>query len=607
MDMGFPNTPLSPLDEEELAADYAAEKVHKQQEKRPDIVVTGNTVPVNFRGVKRRRDSNIFVGGSAPKAQPRKAAKASRAQNAPEAITEEFASDVHRIPQKNWSTPDLESLARQAQAQRPNLLHFPASFSEPGVVPGLRHTNLRHVLQYVINDSLRVGGRPESAIAREVDGGEIIEVMTRTPSGREMLKTIHWSVDPNVPETIMIDEKDLAKMISCVFLNAVKFTEQGTIRLTARLSPRSRYVIIKVRDTGPGIPANFLPNLFKPFAREDDSITRQQEGLGLGLLVAKGIARKLRGDLLCVRADTSGQHHGSEFEMRVPATPGDANSRAGSPFSSPAPSISSVRSVRDNTLDSTANFTREPTDDPLQALPRTPPALITDTFRKDTIMQQHNRQVTTSPTTYTVDPRVVPNPSVVRASSPSINRRSSTCSLSANRRLSTKRSSNFDRQLAKKHPLTFLVVEDNKINRKLLVNMLSKLGYDTKTQVCEAYDGADAVRQYQKHPCIDVILMDLWMPFMDGYEATEKILGMAVVDPVVVEDGAGGDAVRDRYVVGSHERKVPTIMAVTADVTEAAMERAGSVGMKGVMCKPYNLSDLERLIVEYVDSRDRVH
>jgi len=79
----------------------------------------------------------------------------------------------------------------------------------------------------------------------------------------------------------------------------------------------------------------------------------------------------------------------------------------------------------------------------------------------------------------------------------------------------------FNRELAKTHPLTFLVAEDNIINRKLLVNMLTKLGYDPETQIYEAYDGADAVAQIRtasqvspsngerKKGPVDVILMDL--------------------------------------------------------------------------------------------------
>ena len=120
--------------------------------------------------------------------------------------------------------------------------------------------------------------------------------------------------------------------MSCVFLNAVKFTERGKISVIATLSPKSRSIVINVTDTGPGIPLDFLPYLFKPFSREDDSLTRQKEGLGLGLLVAKGLARKIGGDLVCVRSDTNGPKRGSEFELRVPISTGESASRASTPL-----------------------------------------------------------------------------------------------------------------------------------------------------------------------------------------------------------------------------------------------------------------------------------
>lgn len=148
--------------------------------------------------------------------------------------------------------------------------------------------------------------------------------------------------------------------------------------------------------------------------------------------------------------------------------------------------------------------------------------------------------------------------------------------------------SDIDRELAHKYPLTFLVAEDNKINRKLLVSMLSKFGYKT---VHEAYDGAEAVRQMEKHRSVDVVLMDLWMPYMDGYEATERILAMAATAGGAVVNGAGSG--------GSRKTGTPTVLAVTADVTDGALERAAKVGMKGFMTKPFKLLDLQRLILEY--------
>lgn len=75
--------------------------------------------------------------------------------------------------------------------------------SEAAVTPGLRHTRVRDLLRLIVNESLRVGGRPDSAIAEDTDGGEIIEVRTRNSNGGEpSSKIIDWSVDHLVPETI---------------------------------------------------------------------------------------------------------------------------------------------------------------------------------------------------------------------------------------------------------------------------------------------------------------------------------------------------------------------------------------------------------------------
>ena len=138
-----------------------------------------------------------------------------------------------------------------------------------------------------------------------------------------------------------------------------------------------------------------------------------------------------------------------------------------------------------------------------------------------------------------------------------------------------------DRALASKYPLNFLVAEDNAINRKLLVGMLQKFGYKT---IHQAHNGAEAVRQMAIHRApheqVDVVLMDLWMPLMDGYEATDKILSMSGQDGYAKKGG-------------------PTVLAVTADVTDHALERAAAVGMKGYMTKPYKMLDLQKLITEY--------
>ena len=360
-------------------------------------------------------------------------------------------------------------------------------------------------------------------------------------------------------------------------MNAVKFTEEGKISLRATLTPKAKFIVINVVDTGPGIPQAFQPNLFKAFSREDDSLTRQKEGLGLGLMVAKGLARRIGGDLQCVRTDTDGPQRGSEFELRIPLSYTDADSRVSPTARTPTPARLPAR-------ESTAK---------------------SRTTRKSSI--DHRR---TPHSHHTPTASQTPDPFQFKATSPlgpsSFSRRNSLsqqAQVTPSRRPSTKKSPTFDRHLAKKHPLTFLVAEDNRINRKLLVNMLGKLGY---TGVHEAYDGAEAVRQMgidriaRGERPIDVVLMDLWMPNMDGYEATRQIFAMEKERERRVRDEFDEDEDEDDD--GRTRRKQPrgvTVLAVSADVTDTALEKARDVGMEGFMTKPYKLLDLERLVLEY--------
>ena len=412
-----------------------------------------------------------------------------------------------------------------------------------------------------------------------------------------------------------MDERDLAKLVSCVFLNAVKFTEEGTIIVRATLSSRARFVVINVTDTGSGIPEAFQPYLFQPFAREDDSLTRQKEGLGLGLLVAKGLARKIGGEVACVRSSIDGPSRGSEFELRVPLHASETPSRPCTPSRTPSPTRRTnhgLQSPRPTRRDSSFDG-HSPRSIPAEFAPKSPRPLA------KAVSPPHIDSLSTSQ----IQP--APPPTV--------------------RRPSTKQPPSYDSQLGKKHPLSFLVVEDNSINRRLLVNMLGKLGYTT---IHEAHDGVEAVHQMRidrlsrgERP-IDVILMDLWMPNMDGYEATEKILRLQrekrlssqrnrristqrVYSMKETSDVENDDTEEDtdldtrthihqKHAVrgdgndydgddddqnGNIDRKKLTVLAVTADVTDSAIERASQVGMEGFMPKPYKLLDLERLILEY--------
>jgi CheY-like chemotaxis protein len=344
----------------------------------------------------------------------------------------------------------------------------------------------------------------------------------------------------------------------------LKFTECGKITVTAKHNPKTRYIVVTVADTGPGIPQSFLPYLFKPFSREDDSLTRQKDGLGLGLLVAKGLARKMGGDLNCVSSDTSGPNRGSVFEIRTPITPLDSNiSIPSTPIRrTPTPSSSTSR----QSPDAEGYFS-------LAEIPRSVP-MPSDASCQTTPSRPRQRlSLPTAVGALSISLPLVPERAQRPLASGSHFQQNAPSAQHPTKKF------DFDKNLAEKYPITFLVAEDNRINRKLLVNMLSKMGYNN---VYEAFDGADAVRQMEikRDKGINVVLMDLWMPYMDGYEAARRILSM----PKHTNDDGS---------------KNVTILAVTADVTSEALEHAAQVGMEGFMTKPYKILDLERLILEF--------
>ncbi|KAK1069744.1 hypothetical protein LTR74_004623 [Friedmanniomyces endolithicus] len=587
MDLTVPDAPLLPQDD---SMDSMSPFASTAADRRPEILVAGSNLPLS-RPNKRRRDEAF--SRSASNVSASKIAKVEGAARGWSIASEPShdlgdglrdAEDIYGHARPGATAVDAPS------TEDLKLATAPADTSSNRLIaPGLRHTNMREVFQYVINEGLKMGGRPDSATASETESGEIIEVRSRGSDGTASSKIIEWSVDRSVPQTMFVDEKDLTKLISCLFLNAIKFTDstEGRVRCSARMCQRGRYISIRVSDNGPGIPADFLPRLFHAFAQGDATIGRAHEGLGLGLMVAKGIARKLGGDLNCIRAETEGPDHGSQFEIKVPVMAGETISRPPSPFGSPMarrPQPAHHTNTHTSHVPPAAHVTsdglqeavhagaREPLFDG-KASPQSPGTTPSPRSQQLLPVPAAAHSVTSSPTTTTA--ASVPTPAAPEHKRPAPRSRKS---------ISTPE---IDRDLAAKHPLTFLVAEDNKINRKLLVSMLSKFGY---RDVLEAHDGAEAVRQMTVNRrktttageggggggVVDVVLMDLWMPLMDGYEATERILGM--------EGGVG---------------RKPTVLAVTADVTDGALERAAQVGMRGFMTKPYKLMDLQKLILEY--------
>ncbi|HAL57746.1 MAG TPA: hypothetical protein DCP63_15070 [Bacteroidetes bacterium] len=112
-----------------------------------------------------------------------------------------------------------------------------------------------------------------------------------------------------------------------------------------------------------------------------------------------------------------------------------------------------------------------------------------------------------------------------------------------------------------------LIVEDNKINQRLLQKMLLNLGYGSEV----AGNGLEAIAALERSH-FDLVFMDISMPVMDGLEATRQIL--------------------ERW--KEHER--PTIIAVTANTTDEDKEKCSQAGMNDFISKPLRFDDLQRAL-----------
>jgi GAF domain-containing protein len=101
-------------------------------------------------------------------------------------------------------------------------------------------------------------------------------------------------VDEDV-STVYSDQDKIRQIILNLLSNAAKFTHEGKIIITARIS--DAHIYIAVSDTGIGISEEALPRIFKEFQQADTSTTRQYGGTGLGLSISRNLARLLGGDL----------------------------------------------------------------------------------------------------------------------------------------------------------------------------------------------------------------------------------------------------------------------------------------------------------------------
>lgn len=147
---------------------------------------------------------------------------------------------------------------------------------------------------------------------------ELVESVTEIVSGRARKRGLSLTtrIDPKAPEAVIGDVNRIRQVLLNLLSNAVKFTEKGEVRFEIekrRDDPAGVILSFTVADTGIGIRAETIKEIFEPFVQGDASITRRFGGTGLGLAISKRIADVLGGSLMV----TSEESKGSTFRLTL--------------------------------------------------------------------------------------------------------------------------------------------------------------------------------------------------------------------------------------------------------------------------------------------------
>jgi PAS domain S-box-containing protein len=397
---------------------------------------------------------------------------------------------------------------------------------------------------------------------------------------------------PDVPAYLQGDPGRLRQILTNLAGNAVKFTHQGEISVQATLvSETDSEAVLRfsIKDTGIGIPAEKQEILFQKFTQADASTTREYGGTGLGLTISKQLAERMGGEIGIV----SEEGHGSEcwFTARLGKQPEGARTESLPPADIRGAHILIVDDNATNREVLTAQFAawgvraEEAPDGPtaLEALYRARDAgdpfraaildmqmpgmdgpALARTIKADETLKDTRLVLMTSLgqrgdarkmaqigfAAYLTKPArqselfgclsaVMADTAVVQPAQPIVTRHTI-------------------REL-RRGVVRILVAEDNITNQQVAVGILNKLGLRADAVA----NGAEALKALEAIP-YDLVLMDVQMPVMDGFEATQQIRNPQSAIP---------------------NHRIP-IIAMTAHALRGDRERCLEAGMNDYVSKP---------------------
>jgi two-component system sensor histidine kinase/response regulator len=407
-------------------------------------------------------------------------------------------------------------------------------------------------------------------------------------------------IAPSLPRRVIGDPVRLRQVVVNLVGNAIKFTPSGEVVL--RVEPdssaeRDLVVHFSVRDTGPGIPQDKQQSIFEAFTQGDGSVTRQYGGTGLGLSIASRLVQKMGGRIwLASELGRGSTFHftvrlaaddspGPKFELQTAELRGlrvliaddhpinrrifedIARDWGMEPLSVAGgeAALAVLRSAREQAapfhlalLDD-----RMPDFDGLQLAERireedlaadTPVVLLTSAGRP------HNQETCRSLGIGASVSKPVCRTEFLDA----VRRALGLPTAGLNPAFTAEHE-----RIAPVPPLSVLVVEDNPVNQRLMKRMLERNHHSATL----ANNGAQALDAFSRHS-FDVILMDVQMPEMDGYQATAAIRA------------------KESEICGAHT----PIIALTAHAMKGDREKCLAAGMDDYLSKPIKEAALSQAL-----------
>jgi signal transduction histidine kinase/HAMP domain-containing protein len=195
-------------------------------------------------------------------------------------------------------------------------------------------TQAGHLLT-LINGILEITKIDSGSVTVQADPIDLEEFLCETKSDYALpisnTLAMHWDFDPRLP-VIISDRVKLKQIVANIINNAIKFTEAGSVAVSAHMADNGNTLQLTVADTGPGIPKELQGFVFDKFRQLDSATTRNYSGAGLGLYIVKHFVDLLggtievqselgQGSVFCIRLPIQ---HGSMSDQTVGAPPKSA-------------------------------------------------------------------------------------------------------------------------------------------------------------------------------------------------------------------------------------------------------------------------------------------